>query len=303
MKNSTTVKSLREAAWFGFTQEERSTAWLVLLDIISPAPEQQEADLKERCALYASLCAQDVQMHSPEILLSPESIAKVHKQIGKDIMRTHTFVYYKDRAESFRRAMELFSKKYSIVGYVQGMCDIYKVFIDVHSSVYTEEQAEAVSYFCFVRIVSNYLDYFSSRQAGIERSIEEIEHLLAKNRPCLYAHLKKMKVEIKYFAYNWMSTFLFREFLDHKEVFDAHFSLGPEEFIRFNVAFAAGIVVYLQDRILKQKEFEGIVRILQNIQNEPWTKQDIQKLLSISYVIYAKGTLFQGGSTSRKRIV
>ncbi|KAI5192297.1 TBC1 domain family member 2 [Nematocida minor] len=294
MKHWTDVKSLREKAWFGFSEEERSTAWLVLLDIIGPSDEHIESSIQQKALLYLSSCSQKTQMHSPEVVLSPDSTFKVQKQIKKDVLRINTSINNEDRSKSFHRAMELFARKYAVVGYVQGMCDIFKLFIDVHSVSHDLEQAEALSYFCFVKIVSNYLDYFSSRQAGIERSIEEIEYLIDKNSPRLFSYLSKLKIEIKYFAYNWMSTFLFREFAAHKEVFDAHFSLGPEEFVQFNVSFATGIVIYLQDRLMK-KDFEGVVHTLQNIQSEKWTKSDIEKILSIAFIIYSNGTLFSKG--------
>ncbi|KAI5160435.1 TBC1 domain family member 2 [Nematocida ausubeli] len=286
------VQELRDAAWFGLEKQKRSTGWLILLDIISPSMSALGVGIENKCRAYESLNKQGTHISSPEILLSPLTHDKVHKQISKDVLRIECDVKGVDTSKSYIRAMAIFSKRYPVISYVQGMCDIFKLFMDVHSISHDTHVAEALSYFCFEKIVSKYLDYFSSRQVGIERSIEEIEELLQKNRPKLFLHLQKSSVEVKYFAYNWMSTFLIREFLHHKEVFDAHFSLGPAEFIRFNVSFATALVIYLQDTLMSS-DFEGILYTLQRINEIEWSTMEIQRVLSVSYIIYSGGSLYE----------
>ncbi|EIJ87304.1 TBC1 domain family member 2 [Nematocida parisii] len=284
------MQTLRESAWFGLPRDKRSISWLILLDIIGPSTTEIDNDIRSRCKAYEQLNKQGMRMNSPEILLSPLTHDKVHKQISKDVLRIECDVRGINTSECYIKAMSIFSRRYPVISYVQGMCDIFKMFMDVHSLTHEIGTAEALAYLCFEKIIGKYLDHFSSQQAGIERSIQEIEDLLMKHRPVLMKYLYKHSVEVKYFAYNWMSTFLMREFLQHKEIFDAHFSLGVEEFLRFNISFAVSVVIHLQN-ILMESDFEGILHTLQHIQEMHWERKEVQKVLSMCYIIYSGGTL------------
>ncbi|KAH9385896.1 TBC1 domain family member 2 [Nematocida major] len=290
MQHPKNAQTLREKAWNGLHEKERGIVWLVLLDVISPCESSHESEIQARIKAYLELSEEETFL-TPDFLLSPSNLNKAYKQIQKDVLRIKSTFQGTDISDRYIKAMQIFTRKHSVIGYAQGMCEIFKLFIDVYAVGYSVEEAEALSYFCFTKIVCTYLDYFSSRQAGIERSIFEIQVLIKKYAPDLERHFSREGVEVKYFAYNWVSTFLIREFMQHKEVFDAHFSLGPEEFVRFNEAFSAGIIFHLSGSLL-ESDFEGIIRTLQNLQDRAWSRPEIEKLLSIGFVIYSGGRLW-----------
>ncbi|KAI5179770.1 TBC1 domain family member 2 [Nematocida sp. AWRm80] len=290
MREVIDVISLKESAWFGVEENKRSISWLVLLDILGPFVEEHPAEINRRKKTYFSILSHPTTpIHSP--ILSPTlAVDKTVRQIEKDVKRLETKYKGIDLSPRYNRAMSIFSKKYPVIGYVQGMCEIFKVFLEVHLDNHEIDCAEALAYFCFTKIVCQSLDSFSSGQQGIERSLVEIEDLLEKYSPRTIEHLKRTGVEIKYFGYNWMSTFLFREFNSYKSVLDAHFSLGSSNFMRFNVSFAVSIVIHLHQEILS-RAFESILQLLQNISQIDWTEEQLQNTLAIAYIIYSRGEL------------
>ncbi|KAI5171160.1 TBC1 domain family member 2 [Nematocida sp. LUAm3] len=289
LSESEGIKELRENAWFGLKEKERSRSWLVLLDIIGPLPEEHGKQIKARRDMYDdSIKGLNTPISSPEILSPSSGHNKQLKQIEKDINRME--IESKEIKERYTRAMLVFSRKYLVIGYVQGMCDIFNVFYEVHSSVWSPDDSEMLSYFCFSRVTGQALDCFGTRQSGIERSIEEIEELIRIHVPDVYRHFRSIGLEIKYFAYNWMSTFMFREFSYHKKIMDAHFSLGISSFLRFNVSFSVSVIFFLKNQILL-KDFEKSILFLQNLSNYPWKNEDLNYLLSLAYIIYSKQPL------------
>lgn len=283
------VRELKEQAWFGLAAKDRGVGWLVLLDVLSPATEQHPVQVAQRCEAYTALLkAPGSPVLSPETA-SPSFVAqaKTHRQIEKDVKRVELAPGEEVR---YTRAMRAFAKQHPVIGYVQGMCEIYQVFYDVLSAEVSGEAAEALGYFCFVKVVGRTLDHFSSGQQGIERVIEEIDRLLQRHAQSLYRYLTGIGVETKYFAYNWMSTFLFREFARHQQVMDAHFSLGVSEFTRFNTSFALAIVIFFRDQLINQP-FEDVLSLLQHISDYPWTPGQIEQLLAVAYVVYSGGEL------------
>lgn len=284
------IRELQENAWFGLKEEDRSISWLILLDIISPDTKRHTKEIEERKKKYKEMVALSLEpITSPDVLSPSGDPEKTIRQIKKDVRRIEE-VKDKAVADMYIRSMSVFWRKHIVIGYVQGMCEIFKVFYCVHKERHKEEEAEALSYFCFARIVVHAIDCFGSRQQGIERAIEEIEVLIKKYSPEIDKHFRRIKIEIKYFSYNWMSTFMFREFYQHKKIMDAHFSLGVQAFMQFNICFSISVVLYFRDKILSM-DFDNALRTLQSISEYPWEDQDLDRLLSVAYIVFSNGTL------------
>lgn len=283
---------LKEVAWFGLPKKHRGTLWLVLLDVLGSSLSDHPSQISHRVKVYASLSATSSSPLLSSDILSPSFMSpiKAGKQIEKDVKRMDTRIKGKDYSSTYSRAMFVFARTRPVIGYVQGMCHIFRVFHSVLAQTYSESEAEALSYFCFSKVVGQALDCFSSGQQGIERAIEEIEALLLKYAKEVHEHFQAIGLDVKYFAYNWMSTFLFREFEGHEKVMDAHFSLGVSSFLRFNVALAISTVLFLKDRICNSNFDEALI-LLQNLGSQPWTNSDIDVLLSLAYIVYSDGDL------------
>ncbi|OAG29025.1 hypothetical protein NEDG_01164 [Nematocida displodere] len=292
------VQRLRELAWFGIPEKRRGLLWPVLLDVLSPLLSEHPQQIAQRRKTYVSALSIPISpLLSPETLSPPfTSLTRTNKQIEKDVKRINTLASGKDASETYVRAMGVFAKTRPVVGYVQGMCEIFKVFHDVLTETYPPDEAEALSYFCFSKLLVQVLDCFSTGQQGVERAIEEIEALLHVYASRLMLHFSGIGLEVKYFAYNWMSTFLFREFSAYKQVMDAHFSLGWGSFVPFNIAFSAALVFFLKDS-LEEAGFEHALHTLQHVSERAWTPQELERLLAIAYVIFSKGQLPQSGGT------
>jgi TBC1 domain family member 2 len=278
---------LRELAWGGVPEEHRPRVWLILLGILDYNTQGHQAQIERKTLSYLrsieSLSVESSPAEEAEILLEERK----KKQIEKDIKRMCTVIRGVEYAHVFYRAMAFTSRRRGAVGYVQGMCDIFKEFLKVFSSM-DRGASEAMSYLSFSRLLGEVQEHFTERQEGVKKSVTAIDRLLRENDREAYLHLQRVGVETKYYAHKWMSTFLFREFEGEflEVILDAHFSFGIGEFLRFNESFCVGIVISLKEEVLC-RGFEEALVLLQGIGEYPWRMSQVREALARAFIVYA----------------
>lgn len=307
------ISRLKEAAWFGVPEAHRKRVWLVLLNVLDYNTHMHALQIEKKIRTYTNSILNISNENSPAMHEEAAEGAKPDlsirdkdkKQIEMDIRRAKGVVVGgRDVSQMYYRAMALTSRRRAAVGYVQGMCDIYGAFLEVfleRPSGGAEErgdlEAEAMSYFCFSKILDQVQDHFVDKQEGLQRAIDRIGGLIQATDPGVHACLQGMGLETKFFAYNWLATFLFREFRGTflREVLDAHFSLGISEFLPFNEAFCASLVISLRAEILRM-DFNDALTLLHQVGDIPWTHQKMREVLSLAFVIYSQPASAMPGS-------
>ncbi|KAK7840292.1 uncharacterized protein LOC111988170 isoform X2 [Quercus suber] len=150
------------------------------------------------------------------------------EQIDRDLQRTHPDKKFFSGETSFsrknRQAMKnillLFAKLNPAIRYVQGMNEVLAPIYYVFSTDTDEKNAanaEADSFSCFVRLLSDSVDHFCQQldnsSVGILSTLTRLSDLLKANNEELWRHLEiTNKVRPQFYAFRWITLLLTQEF-------------------------------------------------------------------------------------------
>ncbi|XP_077211114.1 uncharacterized protein LOC143846542 isoform X2 [Tasmannia lanceolata] len=154
--------------------------------------------------------------------------AEIADQIDRDLQRTHPGLRFfsgdssfglKNR-EAMRNILLLFAKLNPAIRYVQGMNEVLAPLYYVFSTDPDEENAsnaEADSFACFVRLLSDSVDHFcqhlDNSPVGILSTLSRLAELLKANDEALWRHLETTtKVKPQFYAFRWITLLLTQEF-------------------------------------------------------------------------------------------
>ncbi|GMY35857.1 TBC1 domain family member 13-like isoform X2 [Fagus crenata] len=150
------------------------------------------------------------------------------EQIDRDLERTHpdkkffageTSFSRKNR-EAMKNILLLFAKLNPAIRYVQGMNEVLAPIYYVFSTDPNEKNAanaEADSFSCFVRLLSDSVDHFCQQldnsAVGILSTLSRLLELLKANDEELWRHLEfTTKVKPQFYAFRWITLLLTQEF-------------------------------------------------------------------------------------------
>ncbi|CAM8945903.1 unnamed protein product [Rhodiola kirilowii] len=153
---------------------------------------------------------------------------EIEEQIDRDLQRTHPDLKFfsgetslsRRNRESMRNILLLFAKLNPAIRYVQGMNEVLAPLLFVFSTD-TDEQnaanAEADSFACFVRLLSDSVDHFCQQldnsPVGIHSTLARLSDLLRANDEELWRHLEyTTKVNPQFYAFRWITLLLTQEF-------------------------------------------------------------------------------------------
>ncbi|KAL4269579.1 hypothetical protein GQ457_HM001070 [Hibiscus cannabinus] len=228
---------------------------------------------------------------------------EIAEQIDRDLQRTHPEMKFFSgetsfgrrhrvrpyasclHGESMRNILLLFSKLNPAIRYVQGMNEvlapIYYVFstdIDVQNA----SNAEADSFACFVRLLSDSVDHFCQQldnsSVGILSTISRLAELLKANDEELWRHLEfTTKVKPQYYAFRWITLLLTQEF-DLQSILRIWDSLlsnpfGVQEMLQ---RVCCSMLLCVKTRLLSG-DFAANLRLLQH-----YPDIDIEHLLKVA---------------------
>ncbi|KAF3453703.1 hypothetical protein FNV43_RR04144 [Rhamnella rubrinervis] len=153
---------------------------------------------------------------------------EIAEQIDRDLQRTHPDLKFfsvdssfgRKNRDAMRNILLLFAKLNPEIRYVQGMNEVLAPIFYVFS-IDTDEQnaanAEADSFCCFVRLLSDSVDHFCQQldnsSVGILSTLSRLTELLKANDEELWRHLEfTTKVKPQYYAFRWITLLLTQEF-------------------------------------------------------------------------------------------
>ncbi|XP_028071476.1 TBC domain-containing protein C1952.17c-like isoform X1 [Camellia sinensis] len=153
---------------------------------------------------------------------------EIAEQIDRDLQRTHPDMKFfsgesslsRKNREAMRNILLLFAKLNPEIRYVQGMNEVLAPIFYVFSTD-TDEQnaanAEADSFSCFVRLLSDSVDHFCQQldnsSVGIHSTLSRLSELLKANDEELWQHLEyTTKVNPQFYGFRWITLLLTQEF-------------------------------------------------------------------------------------------
>ncbi|KAM5547912.1 hypothetical protein ABKV19_002067 [Rosa sericea] len=153
---------------------------------------------------------------------------EIAEQIDRDLPRTHPDLKFfsgdssfsRKHREALRNILLLFAKLNPAIRYVQGMNEVLAPIYYVFSTDPNEQNAanaEADSFSCFVRLLSDSVDHFCEQldnsAVGILATLSRLSDLLKANDEELWRHLEfTTKVKPQYYAFRWITLLLTQEF-------------------------------------------------------------------------------------------
>ncbi|PIA42457.1 hypothetical protein AQUCO_02000121v1 [Aquilegia coerulea] len=206
--------------------------------------------------------------------------AEIAEQIDRDLLRTHPEMKLFSGDSSFscrtRQAMRnillIFAKLNPEIHYVQGMNEVLAPLYYVSITDPLEKDAsnaEADSFFCFVRLLSDSVDHFCEQldnsSVGILSTLSRFTVLLKANDEELWRHLDiKNKVDPQYYAFRWITLLLTQEFSFSSilRIWDSLLSnpLGVQEML---LRICCAMLLCLRSRLLSG-DFTANLHLLQH---------------------------------------
>lgn len=184
-----------------------------------------------------------------------------------------------------RNILLLFAKLNPAVRYVQGMNEVLSPIYYVFSTATDEqvsENAEADSFFCFVRLLSDNVDHFCKQlddsSVGINSTLSRLMGLLKANDEELWRHLEfKSKVKPHFYAFRWITLLLTQEFSLHTimRIWDSLLS-NPSGVQEMLLRVCCAMLLCVKSRLLSG-DFIANLKLLQH-----YPEVNIEHLLQVA---------------------
>ncbi|XP_022110731.1 TBC1 domain family member 22B-like [Acanthaster planci] len=297
---NTELDELKKLSWSGIPNAVRPTAWKLLLGYLPTNTDRRELTLERKQEEYFGFVEQYYGTRTDSLHRD------MFRQIHIDIPRTNPLVplFQQPKVqEIFERILYIWAIRHPASGYVQGINDLVTPFFVVFLTEHTAEnvdvtedfdiltlasdkirEVEADTFWCMSKLLDGIQDNYTFAQPGIQAKINSLKELVQRVNAPLHHHLLNHQVEYLQFAFRWMNNLLMRE-LPLKgtiRLWDTYMS-EPEGFAVFHLYVCAAFLIKFADAAMKEKDFQGIMLLLQNLPTANWTNQDISLLLAEAY--------------------
>ncbi|XP_044464452.1 TBC1 domain family member 13-like isoform X3 [Mangifera indica] len=294
----------------------RATVWKLLLGYLPPSHDLWEKELRENRekhsklkqelllspCLMVTVTNQNLKSRQSELTrIKDESLKSNEHSADNDadgLLRRHEIsqedhplslgkasVWNQHFEEAMRNILLLFSKLNPAIRYVQGMNEVLAPLYYVFSADPDEQNAvnaEADSFSCFVRLLSDSVDHFCQQMdhsaVGILSTLSRLSELLKANNEELWHHLEiKNKVKPQFYAFRWITLLLTQEFNFHSilRIWDSFLSnpFGVQDML---LRVCCAMLLCIRSRLLSG-DFAANLKLLQH-----YPEINIEHLLQVA---------------------
>ncbi|XP_067915239.1 TBC1 domain family member 22A isoform X4 [Heterodontus francisci] len=315
---NTDLEELRKFSWSGIPRQVRPITWKLLSGYLPANAERRESTLQRKRAEYFAFIEQyydsrndehhqdtyrqiaiDIPRMTPESLILQPKVREIHI----DIPRTNPLIPLFQQAsvqKVFERILFIWAIRHPASGYVQGINDLVTPFFVVFVFEYVEgevenfdvsslpdevlQNIEADSFWCMSKLLDGIQDNYTFAQPGIQRKVQALQELVSRIDEQVHKHLQQSEVEYLQFAFRWMNNLLMRELPLRCTIrlWDTYQS-EPEGFSHFHLYVCAAFLVKWRKEIMEEKDFQGLMILLQNLPTMHWGNEEISVLLAEAY--------------------
>ncbi|XP_078137576.1 TBC1 domain family member 22A isoform X1 [Sander vitreus] len=315
---NTDLEELRKLSWSGIPRQVRPITWKLLSGYLPANAERRESVLQRKRQEYFGFIQQyydsrndehhqdtyrqihiDIPRMSPESLVLQPKVTEIHI----DIPRTNPLIPLFQQAsvqEIFERILFIWAIRHPASGYVQGINDLVTPFFVVYVFEYIEEEVEnfdvsslqeealrnieADSFWCMSKLLDGIQDNYTFAQPGIQRKVKALEELVSRIDESVHRHMQQYEVEYLQFAFRWMNNLLMRELPLRCTIrlWDTY-QAEPEGFSHFHLYVCAAFLVRWRKEILEERDFQGLMILLQNLPTMHWGNEEVSVLLAEAY--------------------
>ncbi|XP_056878058.1 TBC1 domain family member 22A isoform X3 [Takifugu flavidus] len=272
---NTDLDELRKLSWSGIPRQVRPITWKLLSGYLPANAERRESVLKRKRHEYFGFIQQYYDSRNDE-----------HHQ---DTYR-----------QIFERILFIWAIRHPASGYVQGINDLVTPFFVVYVFEYIEEEVEnfdvsslqeealrnieADSFWCMSKLLDGIQDNYTFAQPGIQKKVKALEELVSRIDETVHRHMQHYEVEYLQFAFRWMNNLLMRELPLRCTIrlWDTY-QAEPEGFSHFHLYVCAAFLVRWRKEILEERDFQGLMLLLQNLPTMHWGNEEVSVLLAEAY--------------------
>lgn len=294
---NTDLEELRKLSWSGIPRQVRPITWKLLSGYLPANVERRESTLQRKRQEYFGFIEQYYDSRNDE------HHQDTYRQIHIDIPRTNPLIPLFQQAsvqEIFERILFIWAIRHPASGYVQGINDLVTPFFVVYVFEYIEEEVEnfnvsslqeevlrnieADSFWCMSKLLDGIQDNYTFAQPGIQRKVKALEELVSRIDETVHRHMQQYEVEYLQFAFRWMNNLLMRELPLRCTIrlWDTY-QAEPEGFSHFHLYVCAAFLVRWRKEILEEKDFQGLMILLQNLPTMHWGNEEVSVLLAEAY--------------------
>ncbi|XP_051890141.1 TBC1 domain family member 22A isoform X2 [Pristis pectinata] len=312
------LEELRKLSWSGIPRQVRPITWKLLSGYLPANVERRESTLQRKRAEYFAFIEQyydsrndehhqdtyrqiaiDIPRMTPESLILQPKVREIHI----DIARTNPLIPLFQQAsvqKIFERILFIWAIRHPASGYVQGINDLVTPFFVVFVFEYIEgevenfdvsslsdevlQNIEADSFWCMSKLLDGIQDNYTFAQPGIQKKVKALQELVSRIDEQVHKHLQQSEVEYLQFAFRWMNNLLMRELPLRCTIrlWDTYQS-EPEGFSHFHLYVCAAFLVRWRKELLEERDFQGLMILLQNLPTMHWGNEEISILLAEAY--------------------
>uniref|UniRef100_A0A8C4Z394 TBC1 domain family, member 22a n=1 Tax=Gadus morhua TaxID=8049 RepID=A0A8C4Z394_GADMO len=293
----TDLEELRKLSWSGIPRQVRPITWKLLSGYLPANADRRECVLQRKRQEYFGFIQQYYDSRNDE------HHQDTYRQIRIDIprMNPERLVMQPQVTEIFERILFIWAIRHPASGYVQGINDLVTPFFVVYVFEYIGEEEvenfdvsslreeslrniEADSFWCMSRLLDGIQDNYTFAQPGIQRKVKALEELVSRIDDSVHLHMQQYEVEYLQFAFRWMNNLLMRELPLRCTIrlWDTY-QAEPEGFSQFHLYVCASFLVLWRKEILEERDFQGLMILLQNLPTMHWGNEEVSVLLAEAY--------------------
>lgn len=294
---NTDLDDLRNTVWSGIPMTQRPITWKLLSGYLPARIERRQPTLERKRNEYRSFVQQYFDGRHSDVNQS------TYKQIQKDLCRMTVLNNRPKIVEIFERILYIWAIRHPASSYVQGMNDLVTPFFVVFLSEFIQVDIESEScdvsselsgeqldlieadcFWCFTKLLDGIQDNYTFAQPGIQVKVNALKELIKRIDEPLNEHLTVHSVEYLQFSFRWMNNLLMRELPLQCTIrlWDTYLA-EVDGFATFHLYVCAGFLVRFSKDLLRQRDFQGLMLLLQNLPTHNWADEEIELLLAEAY--------------------
>lgn len=299
LENSPSLEELSKLSWSGVPVKLRGIAWRLLSGYLPINLERRSEVLERKRKDYWRLVEKYYYTEHDE------TNRDIQHQINIDVPRMNpSIALFQQKIVQlmFERILFIWAIRHPASGYVQGINDLvtpfYVVFLlefipdnkpfeNFNVGLLQEDQLqiiEADSFWCLSKFLDSIQDNYVFAQIGIQKKVLQLEELIKRVDDGLHKHLKQHNISYLQFSFRWLNNLLTRELPLRCSIrlWDTYLA-ESDCFATFQLYVCAAFLLHWRDDLMLERDFQGLLLLLQNLPTQSWTNSQISVLVAEAY--------------------
>lgn len=292
--------ALKELSWSGIPRKMRAVTWRLLSGYLPTSLERRNTVLERKRVDYRKLVQQYFHVDSRDEI-QQDTYRQIHIDVPR--MNPHVALFQQKLVqEMFERILFIWAIRHPASGYVQGINDLVTPFFIVflqesvgadkdleqcQLSELSQDQRdiiEADSFWCLSKFLDCIQDNYIFAQLGIQEKVNQLKELIQRIDGTLHRHLQNHGVDYLQFSFRWMNNLLTRELPLYCTIrlWDTYLA-ESDGFAVFQLYVCAAFLLHWREQLLQEKDFQGLMLLLQNLPTHSWMDSHIGVLVAEAF--------------------